>query len=109
MRENHACRIKDMDPRESGQVFLGGTCGRSTWRQRIAIPALEAAGVTWFDPQLGHGEWTPAREETEMRAKDAADVLLFVVNAETRGVASIGEVAWLLGCQRPLALAVTDF
>jgi hypothetical protein len=97
-----------MDAETKKQIFLGGTCGRSTWRRRIAIPALEAAGLTYFDPQLGIGEWTPARESIEMQAKANAEVLLFVIGAETRGVASIGEVAYLLGSRRPLALAVTD-
>jgi hypothetical protein len=97
-----------MDPSTRKQVFLGGACGRSNWRRTIAIPALDTAGVTWYDPQLGLGEWTPAREETEMRAKAEADVLLFVINAETRGIASIGEVAYFLGSRRPLALSVTD-
>jgi hypothetical protein len=43
-----------------------------------------------------------------MREKDAADVLLFVINQETRGVACIGEAAYQLGCGRRLALNVTD-
>jgi len=90
------------------QIFLGGTCGTSTWRQKIAIPVLEAAGVTYYNPQLGIGEWTPACEAAEMVAKERADVLLFVISAETRGVASIGEAAYLLGCRRPLALMVAD-
>ena len=90
------------------QVFLGGACGRTTWRREIAIPALQAAGVTYYDPQLGVGEWSPACEAIEMRAKQDADVLLFVINHETRGVASIGEVAYSLGCGRKLALVVSD-
>jgi hypothetical protein len=92
----------------SKQVFLGGACGGTTWRKRIAIPALEAAGVTYHDPQLGIGEWTQASEEADMRAKDAAEVLLFVINEETRGVATVGEAAYCLGAGQPLALVVTD-
>jgi hypothetical protein len=90
------------------QVFLGGACGRTTWRRQIAIPALEAAGVTYYDPQLEFGKWTPAREPDELRAKEAADVLLFMIGRETRGVASIGEVAYYLGSGRRLAVAVAD-
>ncbi len=90
------------------QVFLGGACGGTTWRQQIAIPALEAAGVTYFDPQLAIGEWTVAREAIEMEAKAAAAVQLFVINGETRGVASIGEAAYGLGAGWRLALVVTD-
>src|SRR5262245_21358154 len=90
------------------QVFLGGACGATTWRRDVAIPALEAAGVSYCDPQLGVGEWTPAREADEMRAKDEADVLLFVLSGRTRGVAGVAEAAYLLAAGRPLALAVED-
>ena len=31
------------------EIFLGGTCGRSTWRQDIAIPILR-----WVSPQSSH-------------------------------------------------------
>ena len=90
------------------EVFLGGACGSTTWRGRIAIPALEAAGVSYYNPQLGPGEWTPARltEETEAKANSA--VLLFVINAESRGVASLAEAAFFLGRGRPIALVVSD-
>ncbi|MEP7366288.1 MAG: nucleoside 2-deoxyribosyltransferase domain-containing protein [Acidobacteriota bacterium] len=89
-------------------VFLGGACGRTTWRRDVAIPLLEAAGVAYYNPQLGVGEWTTACEAAEMRAKAEADVLLFVISGETRGVASIGEASYLIGAKRPLALMVTD-
>jgi hypothetical protein len=92
----------------SKQVFLGGACGRTSWRQQIAIPALEAAGISYYDPQLGIGEWTEAREAAEMKAKAEAEVLLFVVSDQTRSVASIGEAAYLIASGRPLALAVRD-
>lgn len=90
------------------QVFLGGAAGLTTWRRDIAIPALEAAGLTYYNPQLALGEWSEACELAEMRAKDEADVLLFVINAETRGVAAVAEVAYYMGLGRQLALAITD-
>ncbi len=90
------------------QVFLGGACGGTTWRRDVAIPALETAGVTYFDPQLAPGQWTTACEPAEMAAKDAADVLVFVINGETRGVASVAEVAYYLAAGRALALAIID-
>ena len=91
-----------------GAVFLGGSCGTTTWRRACAIPRLDAAGVGWFDPQLAVGAWTPAREADEMRAKDAARVCLFVLTHDTRAVASVGEVAYLLGAGRALALCVAE-
>lgn len=88
------------------QVFLGGACGTTTWRRDIAIPALETAGITYYDPQLGLGEWTEARESAEMKAKADADILLFVINGKTRGVASVAEVSYLLAANRPLVLVL---
>src|SRR5262245_44870677 len=92
----------------SKQVFLGGACGATTWRREIAIPALETAGVSYHNPQLAPGEWTPAHEALDMKAKDEADVLLFVISGTTRGVASVAEVSYLLAAGRPLALVVED-
>lgn len=97
-----------MEQAVGGQVFLGGASGITTWRRDVAIPALEAAGVTYYNPQLGLGEWTEACEDAEMRAKAAAEVLLFVVNGQTRGVATAAEVAYYLAQGRQLALSITD-
>ncbi|MBM3735833.1 MAG: hypothetical protein FJW39_08615 [Acidobacteria bacterium] len=88
------------------QVFLGGSCGSTTWRRDVAIPILRQAGVTYYDPQLPPGTWTEADEVRDVQAKAAARVLLFVVSGETRAVASLCEVAYLIGQGRPLALAV---
>merc|ERR1711907_509859 len=78
------------------EVFLGGTCGESTWRHKIAIPALTAAGVSYYNPQCGPGEWTPELIPIEAAAKDGASCQLFVITGETRGVASMIEAAELL-------------
>ena len=90
------------------QVFLGGAAGLTTWRRDIAIPALQAANISFYDPQLPLHAWTPAREAEEMQAKDEAQLLLFVINHETRAVATVAEVAYYMGLGRPLALAITD-
>jgi hypothetical protein len=90
------------------QVFLGGAAGQTTWRRDSVIPALQSAGISYYDPQLPFGAWSEANESAEMQAKDEADILLFVINAETRGVATVGEVAYYMGLGRQLALAITD-
>jgi hypothetical protein len=89
-------------------IFLGGSCGVSDWRRQIAIPALQAAGLEYFDPQLAPGAWTEADEARDMREKERASVLLFVIEGSTRAVASLAEVAYLIASGRPLALAVAD-
>ena len=89
-----------------GAVFLGGACGATTWRKDIAIPILENAGVSFYNPQVGVGEWTEMHEIADQRAKTVAEVLLFVINESTRGVASLAEVAYLIASGRPLALCL---
>ena len=89
-------------------VFLGGACGTTTWRQNTAIPLLEAAGLSYFNPQLGVGEWTEECEFIEQQAKEEADILLFVVNHQTRGVASLAEAAYCIASQRPVVLVLSD-
>jgi raw len=88
------------------QVFLGGTCGTTTWRRACAIPLLDAAQVSYYNPQLGVGEWTEACEALEHAAKTSAQLLLFVITGETRGVASLAEVAYLLAAGRSMALMI---
>ena len=75
-------------------VFLGGACGCTTWRKEIAVPLLEAGGVTYYNPQVD--DWHPDLMAAEMYAKKHCKVLLFVINDETRGVASMIEAAALM-------------
>lgn len=89
-------------------VFLGGSCGTTTWRQAIAIPALKAANLTYFDPQRSVGEWTEASEVTEHDAKESADILLFVFTPDTRSVASLAEAAYFLAARRSMVLVLPD-
>jgi hypothetical protein len=91
-----------------GQVFLGGSCGSSTWRDEIAIPLLKAAGVTFYNPQVSENKWTPEMRYEDIKAKEDATLFLFVIDDQTRAVTSIGEVSYAVGQKKPLALAVMD-
>lgn len=93
---------------EPKQVFLGGACGLTTWRKDIAIPLLEAASVSYHDPQMPLGAWKEDDQFDEMRRKDECLVQLFVINGSTRGVASVAEVAYLIGARKPVAIVLED-
>ena len=32
------------------EVFLGGSCNPTTWRQEVAIPILKNLGITYYNP-----------------------------------------------------------
>lgn len=70
------------------KVFLGGTCGNSTWREEL-LKDLNGE-VEAFNPVVP--DWTPECQaiEDEHKAKD--DILLFVITPETKSPYSISEI-----------------
>lgn len=95
------------DTTERGpDVFLGGSCNPTTWRADIAIPVLGRAGVSFYNPQTE--DWSPELVQAEARAKAAAGTCLFVIDAQTRAIASMLEAAELIGDGRDVALVVQD-
>jgi len=88
------------------QVFLGGSCNPTTWRFDTAIPQLERAGITYYNPQVD--DWKPELVEIEARAKNEADTLLIVIDAQTRALASIVEAVENIVRESRVALVVDD-
>ena len=93
-------------------VFLGGVCGSTTWRADAAIPALLARRLTFYNPQVGPGEWHDGMIALEAAAKARARVLLFVITGETSAIGSMVEAAAL--CADPasrgrMLLVVHDY
>jgi hypothetical protein len=67
-------------------VFLGGTCGKSTWRDEL-IPKLK---IDYFNPVVD--DWTPECQEEEIRQREKCDYVLYVITSDMEGVYSIAEV-----------------
>lgn len=74
-------RLRESLDSKGCSVFLGGSCNPTTWRVDIAIPMLEEANISYYNPQVD--EWTPDLVEIEAEAKDNAHVLFFVIDNET--------------------------
>ncbi|GFO00601.1 ralbp1-associated eps domain-containing protein [Plakobranchus ocellatus] len=93
------------------QVFLGGSCGcskkPSTWRHDMAIPFLKKENITFYNPQVN--TWRPELVELEDRAKNVAELLFFVIDNNTRSVASLCEIAYLVGCKRQIIVVFSGF
>lgn len=87
-------------------IFLGGSCNPTTWRTDIAIPLLESAGVEYYNPQVAN--WRPELVTIEARAKETADDLLFVIDRNTRAVASMIEATEYMTAGREVWLVVED-
>lgn len=74
---------------EKCNVFLGGTCNETTWRDEL-IPMLEHYNITYFNPVVN--DWTESCIIEENWHKEHDDYCLFVITKEMSGVFSIAEV-----------------
>ena len=75
---------------EKVKVFLGGTCGSSTWRSKL-IPLL-SENVEYFNPQLPEGAWNEEAQKIEDFHRETDDVCLYVITPEGEGFYSFVEV-----------------
>eukprot|EP00117_Sycon_ciliatum_P034995 scpid38490/ scgid0361/ len=82
-------------------VHLGGSCGRTTWRDEIAIPYLEEMDIEYDNPQTGTWTWRFNRIPEEVQRLRSCSVLLFVITSETRSAASMVDAATHIGLQLP--------
>lgn len=84
---------------ESYDVYLGGTCANSEWREKLAVPAFEDSGVTYYNPYLN--KWSTRYIAREAAMKDRCRVLLYVITNDSRGISSMLEAAYYygLGCK----------
>lgn len=87
-------------------VFLGGSCNPTTWRKDIAIPLLEKHNITYYNPQVD--EWSDDLLEQENFHKANAKYLLFVIDNQTRAVASLVEASYYIGKGRNIILVVHE-
>jgi len=70
------------------EVFLGGTCNESKWRDEI-IPLLEKAKVAYFNPVVE--DWNDAARQAEEEAKLRCGIHLYVITPKMTGVYAIAE------------------
>lgn len=89
------------------QIFLGGSCNPTTWRQNVAIPYLEMNGISYYNPQVDN--WTPEVVNSERYAKQNAKILLFVIDKQTRSTVSLVESAFMAGENKSVVLVIYPF
>lgn len=88
-------------------VFLGGSCNPTSWRQDKAIPYLKSQGITYYNPQQSN--WVPEMIELEHQAKQTSQILFFVMNEMTRNVVSNIEASYLAGGNRRLIIVINQY
>lgn len=74
-------------------VGLFGTCGKSKWREEMAIPILEEEGVSYFNPVVE--DWNEEARENEAHHMMHDYVIMLVITGETSGITSMAESGWM--------------
>jgi hypothetical protein len=88
------------------QVFLGGSCNPTTWRRDEAIPYLETHHVRFYNPQVA--DWNAELVILEALAKTHAELCLFVIDDQTRAIASMIEAAEFIAGEREVVVVIKD-
>jgi len=100
--------VSDIKPNENeprqNDVFLGGTCGKSTWRKDIALPLLMKHGISFYNPQLP--EWSTHYIPLEAAIKDKCRALLYVITEDTRAITSMLEAGHYIGGRCNVVLCI---
>ena len=91
----------------SYDVFLGGSCGPTTWRADVAVPHLRSHGITFYNPQQSN--WVPEMIELEHQAKQTSQIILMVLNEQTRNVVSMIESSYLAGARRRIMVVIRPY
>ena len=74
---------------EKVKVFLGGTCGSSTWREELQRK-LDSERIETFNPVVLN--WTPECQAEEDFHRETDDICLYVITPEGEGFYSFVEV-----------------
>ena len=108
-----AARLADMDPaarttrrmeRPIYDVFLGGSCGWTSWRQEKIIPHFHKAGISYYNPQKS--QWSCDLIPVEEAAKNTSRLLLFVIDPQTANNVGLLEIAYLAAKKYPLIVVL---
>ena len=77
--------IKQKMKKQNENVFLGGTCNDSTWRERL----IKDLKVPYFNPVVK--DWDEEAQKREVEQRKTAKFVLFVITPLMKGVFSIAE------------------
>lgn len=76
-------------------IYLGGSCGDSNWREDIALPLIKRHGMSYHNP---HGsEWSSRLIPMQVAEREKCRVMLYVVTDSTRAMAAMTEAAYYIG------------
>lgn len=76
-------------------IYLGGSCGDSNWREEIALPLIKRHGLSYHNPHVT--EWFNRLIPMQVAEREKCRVMLYVITDSTRAVAAMTEAAYYIG------------
>lgn len=74
-------------------IGLFGTCGHSIWRNNF-IEKYSEMSISYYNPQLAPGTWTPDDADIENKHFLNDDIILFPITDETTAFGSLAEAGF---------------
>jgi len=85
------------------RIFLGGTCNKSTWRQKL-VKMLNT--YDYYNPVVA--DWTPECRYEELHQRELSEYVVYVITAKMIGVYSIAEVVDDSNKRKGVVLCISD-
>nr|KAG5690921.1 hypothetical protein BaRGS_003412 [Batillaria attramentaria] len=76
-------------------IYLGGSCGDSNWREEIALPLIKRHGLSYHNPHVT--EWFSRLIPMQVAEREKCRVMLYVITDSTRALAAMTEAAYYIG------------
>ncbi|KAL8563178.1 hypothetical protein ACOMHN_061003 [Nucella lapillus] len=77
---------------EGGDIFdiyLGGSCGETGWREEIAIPIIKRYGLSFHNPHVT--EWFNRLIPMQVAEREKCRLMLYVITSTTRSFSAMIE------------------
>ncbi|GAB9470119.1 Valine-trna ligase [Globisporangium polare] len=102
-----------------GSVYLGGNVGATSWREKVAVPLLQKAGIPFYIPYLDYLTFELSRQPGSPKVssrtdrwkeidaeKDRAELILFVIPKQVRSIAAMTEAVELVASWHAMLLVI---
>ncbi|CAG2230302.1 RAW [Mytilus edulis] len=90
-----SCSMPCHSEKDFRDVYLGGSCGDSNWRDKIAIPILRKNGISYVNPFISG--YNQKLIPIQVQAREKCRLLLYVITDRTRSLSSMIEAGYYVG------------
>ncbi|OWF54682.1 uncharacterized protein LOC110442397 [Mizuhopecten yessoensis] len=103
---NHSIALNCSNVQEGRDIYLGGSCGDSNWRERIAVPLLRKHGLSYANPFVN--DWEQRLIPIQVAIREKCRLLLYIISDRTRSISSMIEAGYYIGKGCKVVLCVKE-